>query len=114
VRFAALLLLALPAACASDAPDVGEFDSSAGLVTVEVGSDGFVHCGKRRLPLEAFVLEMRQRTRDMPPEERGRFVVHVSADAGPADDEAALRLQQATNRLLDELYIMGVRQVKFL
>ncbi|MBL8729533.1 MAG: hypothetical protein JNM25_13955 [Planctomycetes bacterium] len=106
--------LLLGAACAANEPAGVEFDHSAGLVVVEVGDDGFVRCDGRRAPWEAVVLELRQRTRTMSADELQRFVVHLRADAHPEASEAAARTTRTRNRVLDELYIMGVRQVKCL
>ena len=107
-------LAAWLAGCASDAPAGIDFDSSAGLVVVDVAGDGFVRCGERRLPLEALVLELRQRTRAMSKEQMVRFVVQLRADPQAAGSEAAARAQASMNRLVDELTIMGVRQVRYL
>ena len=100
-------------ACASEAPANTSFDSSAGLVIVDVLGDGFVRSADRRMPLEAFVLELRQRTRKMSPDELSRFVVQLRADPLPGP-EAAACAQQGMNRLLREFQIMGVRQVRYL
>jgi hypothetical protein len=108
------LPLLVAAACAGSAPSPGEFDSSAGLVVVDVDGDGFVRCGERRVPMEAIVLELRQRVRGMSDDELQRFVVHLRADPQAKGSEAAARCQATMNRLVDELVIMGVRQVKFL
>ncbi|HEU4418484.1 MAG TPA: hypothetical protein VFT55_06065 [Planctomycetota bacterium] len=104
--------MVLPA-CASEAPANVSFDSSAGLVVVDVLGDGFVRSADRRMPLEALVLELRQRTRRMSPDERSRFVVQLRADPSPGP-EAGSRAQQDLNRLLDQLQIMGVLQVRYL
>ena len=104
--------MVLPA-CASEAPANVSFDSSAGLVVVDVLGDGFVRSADRRLPLEALVLELRQRTRKMSADEISRFVVQLRADPLPGP-EAAARAQQDLNRLLDQLQIMGVLQVRYL
>ena len=109
-----LLPVLLLAACASNEPAGVDFDSSAGLVTVDVAGDGFVRCDGRRVPWEAAVLELRQRTRAMSPDELARFVVHLRADPQEPGSDAAATSQQTTNRLVDEFVIMGVRQVKFL
>ncbi|MBX3465014.1 MAG: hypothetical protein KF830_17735 [Planctomycetes bacterium] len=106
--------LLLLGACAGNQPEPDGFDSSAGLVTVDVGGDGFVRTDGRRMPAEAAVLALRQRTRAMTAEELGRFVVHLRADRQQAGSEAAAQCQTTINRLVDELVIMGVRQVKFL
>jgi hypothetical protein len=114
LRAVLLCVVMLLGACASEAPaDVSSFDSSAGLVIVDVLGDGFVRSEKRRMPLEAFVLELRQRTRKMTRDEISRFVVQVRADPLPGP-EAAARVKEGMNRLVDEFYVMGVRQVLFL
>ena len=104
----------LLAACASEAPVATGFDSSAGLVVVDVAGDGFVRTGDRRLPLEALVLELRQRTRAMSAEDLQKFVVRLRADPQAPRSQEAQRAQAAMNRLVDELMIMGVRQVVYL
>ncbi len=104
----------LGAACAANEPADVAFDHSAGLVVVDVADDGFVNCDGRRLPWEAVVLDLRQRTRGMTKDELQRFVVHLCADAHPDVGEAAARTMRTRNLLLDQLYIMGVRQVKCL
>jgi hypothetical protein len=108
-----LCAAALLGACASEAPAETSFDSSAGLVVVDVLGDGFVRSEGRRVPLDAIVLELRQRTRRMTGDEIMRFVVQLRADPLPGR-EAAEGTQQGLNRLVDELYKMGVRQVRFL
>jgi hypothetical protein len=107
----ALAGIALVAGCAAS-----EFDPSAvfagtpdELLTVEVLGDGFVRAGDRRLPLELLVLELRQRARAMTADQLAGLRVHVglAADGGdPAMRDA--------ERLLDQLQIIGVRQVTFL
>lgn len=104
---AALLVLT---ACAAEAPPTS-FDDSAGIVVVEIGPDGFVQCGGRRMPLEACVLELRQRARGMTSDELGRFVVQLRTVPQPPRSEAEANAARALNRLLGELQIMGVRQV---
>lgn len=106
--------LALAAACAANEPAALEFDSSAGLIVVDVAGDGFVRQDGRRVPWEAAVLSLRQRTRALGDDERMRLVVHLRADAQAADSEAASLQQRVMDRLVDELFVMGVRQVKFL
>lgn len=100
------------AACAAAAPVTG-FDSSAGAVLVEIAADGFVTSDGRRMPLEALVLRLRQRTRSMTEDERSRFVVHLRIAAALARDDGAAgqRAKADMNRLVDQLFIMGVRQV---
>jgi len=106
--------IVLLAACAANEPAGVEFDSSAGLVVVDVAGDGFVRCGARRVPWEAIVLELRQRTRSLSKPELQRFVVHLRADAHAEGSDAAAQCQRTMDRLVDELYIMGVGQVKYL
>jgi hypothetical protein len=99
---AAVVLLA---ACAANEPAGVEFDHSAGLV---------VRCDGRRAPWEAVVLELRQRTRTMSGDELQCFVVHLHVDTQSDDGGAAARATRTRERLLDELFIMGVRQAKCL
>ena len=75
--------MAFFAACASETPELDHatvFDESAGKVVVVVCGDAFVRCGERRLPLDAMVLELRQRTRAMSRDEVSRFVVQLLAE----------------------------------
>jgi hypothetical protein len=114
--FAAALLLP---ACASEAPARDGFDRSAGEVQVAVAADGFVRSRsgsgpERRQPLELLVLELRWRMREMSADERSRFVVWLRLDGDVADATAAARARAAMNRLVDELMIMGVRQIEYL
>lgn len=109
---ATCLALAL-GACASDDGIVTDFDYSAGLVEVEVLGDGFVRVDERRIPLEALVLELRQATRDMARSELLRYVVRVRL--ARVQSGVAARSQQGSRaRLLNELEIMGVRQIVYL
>jgi hypothetical protein len=114
----AVLLCAVFAGCASEAGDLVQktaFDTSAGEVEITVDGDGFVHSGGRRLPLEAIVLELRQRTRSMPKDElEQRFVVHLHTAPQSAGTDAAANARQGMDRLVRELQVMGVRQVRFL
>lgn len=107
------LVAAALAACASGPSVDTQFDYSAGLVTVELHGDGFVAVDSRRIPLEALVLELRQATRKMERSELLRYVVRIRL-AKVKGGEAA-RLQQGSRaRLLNELEIMGVRQIVYL
>lgn len=106
---------ALLAACATEQPDAPlAFDSSAGIVVVTVCGDGFVREGDQRMPLEACVLRLRQRTRAMPREERLRFVVQLLVEPQAEGSEAAARARQGMERLVGELEVMGVRQIRYL
>ena len=100
-------------ACVSDDIVDTQFDARAGLVTVQIGGDGFVLCDGRRLPLEALVLELRQQTRRMDRADLLRYVVRIRL-GDVADGDGASNQQQARARLLDELEIMGVRQIVYL
>ncbi|MCK5940537.1 MAG: hypothetical protein KAI24_01105 [Planctomycetes bacterium] len=112
-RRALFLLSIAAAACASGPPVETEFDYSAGLVTVELLGDGFVRVDERRIPLEALVLELRRATRAMERSELLRYVVRIRL-AKVKGGEAARVQQMARARLLDQLEIMGVRQVVYL
>ena len=108
--------LAVLAAC-SGAPkevEASSFDQSGGYVEVEVLGDGFVRSGGRRIPLEAMVLELRQATRAMAKEQLDRFVVRLQLAGGIADEATAAVARRDLNRLIDQLDIMEVGQVKFL
>ena len=99
--------------CAGDDAVETQFDSSAGMVTVELLGDGFVRVDDRRVPLEAFVLELRQSMRQMARADLLRYVVRVRLAA--VGGGAAARTQRASRRrLLGELEIMGVRQIVYL
>ena len=106
------VLCVLLAACASDAPRT-DFDDGAGSATVVVAADGFVELDGRRMPFEAAVLELRQRTRRMPAADLAQhFVVNICA--GPAADaEQQQRIIAGVNLWLDQLQIMGVKQAAF-
>ena len=111
----ALAALVSFAACASELPVSTSFDHSGGEVTVEVGADGFVRTGERRLPLDALLLELRQAARRMSDAERSAYMVRIVVDpALPLDGEPARRARTAVNRLLDELDIMDFGQAVLL
>ncbi len=113
----AMLLAGVLAACASEMPELTQktiFDASAGEVEVTVCGDGFVRSAGRRVPLEAIVLELRQRTRAMKKDELRRFVVHLLVEPQAAGSAAAARAGQGVDRLLLELDVMDVGQVRYL
>jgi len=113
----AVLLAATLAACASELPELTQrtvFDASAGEVEVTVCGDGFVRSAGRRVPLEAIVLELRQRTRAMKKDELARFVVHLHAEPQAPRSAAAARATEDIERLLRELDIMDVGQARVL
>ncbi len=97
-------------ACASEAPRT-DFDAGAGTATVVVGDDGFVTLDGQRMPLERAVLELRLRTRALPPGDLLRFVVELWVEP-TSSPEVGARIGDGRNRFLDQLYIMGVRQVR--
>lgn len=103
---------ALLAACASSEPPApSAFDSSFGRTRVVVAADGFVARDGERVPLEAAVLSLRQRTRAMTEDQIARFVVEVSTEPAAVGSVEAANVRAAVNRFLDELQVMGVRQV---
>ncbi len=105
----------LLAACASERPaNTSGFDDSAGLVEIFVAGDGFVQCAGERLPLDAVVLQLRQRTRTMTRDQLSRFVVQWRVAEGVVDGPAAKVANDGMNRLLRELEVMGVTQARWL
>tara|TARA_R110002096_G_scaffold97328_11_gene216845 strand:- start:1111 stop:1503 length:393 start_codon:yes stop_codon:yes gene_type:complete len=111
LRSAALLLAgAAWSGCATDMPVRTTFDSSGGLASCKILGDGFVLVGARRIPLEAFVLELRQTTRKMTRDELSRYVVTVGFDPDVPDGVAAKNISDGREYLLRQLQIMGVRQ----
>jgi hypothetical protein len=110
------LTLWLLAACYSAEPAAPPpFDSSGGIVDVICLGDGFVRCDGERLPLEACVLRLRQRTRAMTRDQLARFVVHVRPDpAALAEPMLGPALSTQLNRMLEELNTMDVQQAKLL
>lgn len=110
----AATLLLLAAACATEpgAPDA--LDASGGLVEVVFEGDGFVRAGGERQPRDAWVLRMRQRLRTMDAAARSSFVVQLRVREGLAERAAVLRAEAEMNRAVDELHVMGVRQIRFL
>lgn len=96
--------------CATDMPISTSFDSSAGLASCEILGDGFVVTGDRRIPLEAFVLELRQTTRTMTSDELSRYVVAIGFNPKVEDGIAAKNISDGREYLLRQLQIMGVRQ----
>ena len=106
----ALLAGLLLSGCATEMPVSTTFDSSAGLTSCEILGDGFVRIGDRRIPLEAFVLELRQTTRAMTREELSRYVVTVGFNPDVSKGVAAKNISDGREYLLRQLQIMGVRQ----
>ncbi|MFT4515076.1 MAG: hypothetical protein ACI89X_001216 [Planctomycetota bacterium] len=112
VSFAAMLACCALSSCATDMPISTTFDSSAGLASCQLLGDGFVRTGDRRIPLEAFVLELRQATRAMTSDELSRYVVAIGIDASVEGDVAAQNISDGREFLLRQLEIMGVRQAR--
>lgn len=108
---AATLLLA---ACATEPSAPEALDASGGLVEVAFAGDGFVRVAGERLPLDAWVLRMRQRLRTMDAAARASFVVQLRVREGVGERAQALRAEAEMNRTVDELHVMGVRQIRFL
>ena len=106
--FAAMLACFALSSCATDMPFRTTPDSSAGLASCEILGDGFVRTGDRRIPLEAFVLELRQATRSMTRDERSRYVVTIRYDPNVPDGVAAKNIGDGREYLLRQLQIMGV------
>ena len=116
MRPATLLLLAVCAACATDAPGgvSAAFDDGGDVIEVVALGDGFVRFSGERVPLEALVLTLRQRTRAMSKEERARLAVQLKF--GPHSDDPAIKARMAADldRLLGQLQIMGVGHARYL
>ncbi len=109
---AALMLLALFAACASEPPGVATIPDADTTVVIHVAGDGFVRVDGRRIPLEAIVLELRQRARKMTADERARFVAEIRLDPQPPDSDGERVAGKGRDRLIDEIYIMEFGTVR--
>ena len=109
----ALATVLVLAACVSDRPPETVVDVSGESVQVEILGDGFVRTGERRIPLDAFVLELRQSTRRMTPEALAGFVVQVRVSPALPDEVAGRIAAEDLNRLLEQLDIMDVPLVKY-
>ena len=92
-------------ACASNEPIV-TLPGGEPSIVIDVAGDGFVRVGERRVPLEAIVLELRQRARAMTAEERARFVVQLRVDPQPRGSEAERVASRGRDRLVTEIDIM--------
>ena len=102
-------------ACASEevAPRTS-FDDSKGLAVVAAIGGEFVQLDGARMPLDEAIVRLRLRTRELSRDDlRQRFVVQLLAT--PSGDDAMDRsIRAQLERLLDELRIMGVKQVRYL
>lgn len=105
----AVLLAGLLAGCATEPAPQSVFDGTATSHELVVLGDGFVRTGARRIPLEAAVLELRLQTRALPPAERNALVVHVRLAPSPGPTAPT-----DWNRLLRELEILGIKQLRLL
>lgn len=95
--------------CAAEPKPPSAFGDGPVHCELEVLGDGFVRTGKRRIPLEAAVLELRFAARELPPAEVKAWLVQVrvAKDAGPAAADDC-------QRLLRELEILGIKQLRLL
>lgn len=100
-------LLALLASCASSEPLNMSLGAADEVVDVAVLGDGFVRQGTRRIPREAFVLELRQRGRAMTSEQLDALRVQVWLLRDGGDTTAA-----DADWLLGQLQIIGVGQAR--
>lgn len=99
------VVCALLAGCASSEPldmSLGSADSIDDVVAL---GGGFVRCGGRRVPREAFVLELRQRARAMTFEQLEAYRVQVWVPREGADD-----VTDDAEWLLDQLQLAGIGQ----
>jgi hypothetical protein len=105
----ALTSLLLLAACASAEPLDVSLGAATEQIAVTVLGGGFVQSGGQRLPREAFVLALRQRVRAMPAEAVAglRVEIGVASDSGDSGGQDAAWL-------IDQLYIMGIQQARYL
>lgn len=103
-------LVALGCAASAEA-DPTRFDASAGNVVWRVHGDGFLRWDRRRLPMDAAILELRLQTRAMAAESLLQLVVEVYPEPVAGCEASAV---EDVERLLRELQIMGVRQVRLL
>ena len=104
-----LALAALLAGCVGPEDTGWPIDESGEHVTVTVLDNDWVRVAERRLPVDLFLLEMRQRTRPLPPEEARRMIVHILVEA-----PATLDVQPIVDRLVEQLFIAGIRQIRYL
>jgi len=96
------------AGCATGGMGAPDLPPVTDRVQVMVFGDGFVRTDDRRLPLDSFVLELRQRVRAMDPAQRGGLRIEI--DVEPTGGNAA---RDGAERLVDQLQIMGIRNVSF-
>ena len=112
-RATVLALALLFAACATE-PGVPEpIDASGELVEASFVGDGFVYVDGERLPLDAWLLRMRQRLRTMDAAAREKFGVQLRMRQGINERAAQKRADAELNRTLEQLEIMGVGYVRF-
>lgn len=95
----ALLLLA---ACASNEPDAPHPDFSGERIDIRIERGGFVDFAGERVPLEACILQLRQRQRSLTREQRKAIWVHLEVERHPDP-----QLPRDQDRLLQELRYLG-------
>lgn len=100
------------AACASGSPSsVASAEGITTLAVVTLLGDDFALLDGQRMPLDAVVLRLRLRVREMTKEQLAAFGVRIAVDAR-VPEAATARVVAARGRLLDELDIMEVGYVK--
>jgi hypothetical protein len=105
---AAALLLFAAGACATEDGMPYEFPSDGDRFDVEIHDDGFVVGKEGRVPVEGFVLRMRQHMRALSAEQRAKVVVYIRFAAG-----SGAKADETRDWLVDQLYLMGVGWAKF-
>jgi hypothetical protein len=105
---AAAVAAALLAACASEpgtdaARQAAEAQAVTETIDVRMLGGGFVSTGGRRIPVDALVLELRQRARTMDATARRGLLVDVAVA-----DDAGANAERDLGRLMDQLQILGV------
>ncbi len=104
----ALLALCCLCACAAEGPAAPSVDLTGEQVEVVLLGGGFARVAGQRLPLDEFVVRLRLRMRALPVDQRQALWVQirVAPDAGP--DAVA-----SVPGLIEQLTVMGVRQVQY-
>jgi hypothetical protein len=100
-------LFLMTAACASDEMREPAVSFSGQKVEVIVLGDGFVRSAGERMPLEAFVLRLRQRFRQLSAADRAAFYVDIGFQPVDAD-----RATKERGWLVQQLRLIGVRQAR--
>ena len=102
-----MLALLLHSSCATGEVAEPALTKSSEVTQVQVFGDGFLTLGSRRMPLETFILEMRQRIHALAAEERAAVQVDIAVDpnSGKAGADGA-------DFLLQQLQIIGIKQFR--